>query len=425
MRAIVWTQRDNMPSVPTDCPQRDERFGWTGDMQVFCGAACFNMDMAAFLAKWLRDIRDAQASNGRLPDFAPHPYNPDDRFSGNPGWGDALPIVAWTLYTMYGDRRVLEEMFEPCARFVDWIRRENPDLIWRPNPYPFCYGDWLTADTLKLDNWPTKGGEVPKEIYATAFFAHDTDLVAKMATVLGRDAEAKKYAELAAQVRDAFNRDFVDADAKIPAETQAGYALALAFDLLPDSKRERAAQRMVEALKPYLGHLSTGFQSTLRMMLQLVRFGHADAAYELINKTTIPSWGYMVEHGGTTIWERWDSFVEGRGFQNPGMTSFCHYAIGAVGEWMYRVIGGINPDDSAQGFERAVIQPIPGGGLTWAKASYESIRGTIATHWWIDGKKFQLDVTIPPNVRAKVVLPGQRQGSEVGSGNHHLECEVG
>jgi alpha-L-rhamnosidase len=422
---IQWGQKGNFLDVPTDCPQRDERLGWTGDMQVFCGAACFNMDMAAFLGKWLRDIADGQSVDGQMPDFAPHPYDPDTRFSGNPGWGCAAPVVAWKLYSIYGDRRLLEEMFEPCARFVRAIHRENPNLIWRPRTFPFTYGDWLDADTLKLDGWPTKGGEVPKDLYATAFFAHDADLVARMARVLGRDSESREFETLARKIRDQFNQEFVSTDATIKGDTQAGYALALAFDLLPENQRERAAGHMVDALKPYGGALSTGFQSTLRMMLALTRFGHHKQAYALITRREMPSWGYMVEHGGTTIWERWDGFVEGRGFQNAGMNSFCHYAIGAVGEWMYRVIGGINPDESQPGFKRLIIRPIPGGGLTWAKCAYRSIRGRIATHWQVDPAtgKFSLDLTIPPNMSAVVDVPGASP-VEVGSGSHGFQSQL-
>ncbi|MBC8108855.1 MAG: family 78 glycoside hydrolase catalytic domain [Anaerolineae bacterium] len=423
MRAIVWTQRDNMISVPTDCPQRDERLGWTGDMQVFCGTASFNMDVSKFLAKWMQDLVDAQCTDGHMPDFAPHPFDPDTRFSRNPGWGDAAPIGAWKLYTMYGDRRLLEEMYEPCARMLRAVHRDSPDLIWRGRAYPFMYGDWLTADTLQLEGWPRSGGEVPKDIYSTAFFAHHADLMTRMATVLGRESDAREFSALAMAVKKKFVEAFVDSDAKIKGDTQAGYALALAFDLLPERMQERAAAHMVEALKPYGGALSTGFQSTLRMMLQLSRFGYHDQAYALVNRREMPSWGYMVEHGGTTIWERWDGFVEGRGYQNPGMNSFCHYAIGAVGEWMYRVIGGINPDESQPGFGHVIIKPIPGGGLTWAKCAYPSVRGRIVSDWKVDGAKLTMNVVIPPNMTATVHVPESGK-KEIGSGTYEFESTL-
>ncbi|CAN5526620.1 alpha-L-rhamnosidase [soil metagenome] len=425
MRAIVWTQRDNMTSVPTDCPQRDERLGWTGDMQVFCGTACFNMDMSKFLAKWCRDIADAQCTDGHMPDFAPHPFDPDTRFSRNPGWGDAAPIVAWKLYTMYGDRRLLEEMYEPCARMLRAVHRDSPDLIWRGRAYPFMYGDWLTADTLQLDGWPKSGGEVPKEIYGTAFFAHHADLMRRMSAALGRKQDEAEFAALFDAIRESFLEHFVDRDAKINGDTQAGYALALAFDLLPENMRDRAAARMVDALKPYGGALSTGFQSTLRMMLELSRHGYHEQAYALVNRTAMPSWGYMLEHGGTTIWERWDGFVQGRGYQNPFMNSFCHYAIGAVGEWMYRVIGGINPGKSQPGFGHVIIKPVPGGGLTWANCALRTVRGKIVSNWKLDQstRRLTLDVVIPPNVTATVHVPADDSPriERIGSGAYQFE----
>jgi alpha-L-rhamnosidase len=314
-------------------------------------------------------------------------------------------------------------MFEPCARFVRAMKRDAEDLIWRGRAYPFMYGDWLTADTLKLEGWPKSGGEVSKEIYATAFFAHDADLLARMSRALGRESEAEEFSAMFEAVRGKFVEAFVDHEGKIRGDTQAGYALALAFNLLPENMRERAAKHMVAALKPYGGALSTGFESTLRMMLMLSKYGYHDQAYALVNRREMPSWGYMVEHGGTTIWERWDGFVEGRGFQNPFMNSFCHYAIGAVGEWMYRVIGGINPDESRPGFGHVIIKPIPGGGLSWAKVAYPSIRGRIVSNWRVEGSKLTMDVTIPPNMSASVHVPDAGV-QEIGSGTHTFQSTL-
>lgn len=408
MSAIQWTQRANLHSVPTDCPQRDERLGWMGDAQVFAQTAIFNMDMAAFFTKWARDIREAQAKDGRFPDFAPHPFDPDQRFSGNPGWADAGVFVPWLVYLNYGDKDLLAEHFEAARRYVDWSVANNPDLIWR-NPgqlTPLWYGDWLNADTFAdLAGIPRKGGEVPKEIYSTAFLAQSARRVAQMAGVLGRKKEAAQYRRLAGKVRAAFNRAFVSRNGRIHGDTQAGYALALNFDLLPERLVPLAAKRMIEALARYDGGLSTGIQSTVRMMIELTRYGYHDAAYALMMRTTIPSWGYMVEHGGTTIWERWDGWVEGRGFQDPGMNSFNHYAIGAVGEWMYRVIGGLNPDPDAPGWKHFLIKPIPGGGLTWAQAAYESIRGRIRCRWEQSGAALTVAVEIPANTSATVFIP--------------------
>ncbi len=408
MLAILWTQDSNMVGVPTDCPQRDERLGWTGDIQVFSQAAMFNRDMAGFFTKWLRDLREGQTADGRLPDFAPHPLDPEVRFSGNPGWADAITVIPWRQYANYGDRRILEECYDSARRWVDWSERNNPDFLWRSSDRltPANYGDWLNADTFQdIPGLPRSGGEVPREIYATAWFAHSAAAVARMARVLGRAEDERRYTDLARRVTAAFNRAYVAKDGRMKGDTQAGYALALSFDLLPARLRPAAARRMVAGLKRYGGALSTGFMSTIRMMNELVRWGYPDEAYRLALRREMPSWGYMVEHGATTIWERWDGWVEGRGFQNPSMNSLNHYAIGAVGEWVWRTVAGINPCEDEPGCRRVEIRPVPGGGLTEVRAEWRSIRGPVRVAWQADARTFDLEVSVPPNVRATVTLP--------------------
>jgi alpha-L-rhamnosidase len=397
MRAIGWTQDSNLHGVPTDCPQRDERLGWAGDVQVFSQAAMFNRDMAAFFAKWLRDLREGQTADGRIPDFAPHVLEPEVRFSGNPGWGDAITVIPWRQYVTYGDRRILEECFESARRWVDWSERSNPGLLWleRGPLTPLFYGDWLNADTFKdIPGFPRTGGEVPKEVFATAWFAHSASTVARMAGVLARADDERRYAKLARRITAAFNREYVGKDGRIRGDTQAGYALALSFDLLPARLRPLAARRMVAGFRRYRGALSTGFLSTVRMMNELVRWGYADEAYRLLLRRQMPSWGYMIDHGGTTIWERWDGWVEGRGFQSPSMNSFNHYAIGSVGEWVWRTAAGINPCESDPGCRRVEIRPVPGGGLTGVRAVWRSIRGPVGVAWQTSGAAFELDVSI-------------------------------
>ncbi|MCX7029868.1 MAG: family 78 glycoside hydrolase catalytic domain [Spirochaetes bacterium] len=407
MRAIGWTQDSNLHGVPTDCPQRDERLGWAGDIQVFSQAAMFNRDMAGFFTKWLRDLREGQAADGRIPDFAPHALESEVRFSGNPGWGDAITVIPWRQYVTYGDRRILEESFESARRWLDWSERGNPDLLWRyRQQLTPIYGDWLNADTFKdIPGLPRKGGEVPKEVYATAWFAHSASLTARMAGVLGRTEDERRYADLSNRVTAAFNRAYVSKDGRIRGDTQAGYALALSFDLLPVRLRPIAARRMVAAFKRYHGALSTGFISTVRMMNELVRWGYAGEAYRLALRREMPSWGYMIDHGGTTIWERWDGWVEGRGFQNPSMNSFNHYAIGSVGEWVWRTVAGINPCEDEPGCRRVEIRPVPGGGLTETRAVWRTIRGPVGVAWQASRQVFEVEVSIPPNMRATVVLP--------------------
>jgi alpha-L-rhamnosidase len=410
MSNIVWTQRGNLHSTPTDCPQRDERLGWMGDIQAFSQTAIFNMDMAAFFSKWLQDVRDDQDAEGRFPDFAPNPTSVLEKpgFYGAPAWGDAGTVVPWRAYQNYADRRLLDEHFTAARRWVDFIHGKNPNLLWE-NARHNDYNDWLNADTIVLEGWPKAGGMVPKPVFATAFFAHSCELVAKMAAVLGREDEAATYSGLFERIKAAFNRAYVKPDGRIEGDTQAGYALALHFDLLSENLREAAARRMVEGLKPYNGHLSTGIQATHRLMLELTRWGYIDEAYRLLNLTTFPSWGFMIENGATTIWERWDGYVKGRGFQNPGMNSFNHWALGAVGEWMWRTIAGLNPEESAPAFKEFTIRPRPGGGLSWARGTYHSIRGTIASDWRIEGGRIILNVTIPPNTTANVFVPARDQ----------------
>ncbi|MGQ9592017.1 MAG: glycoside hydrolase family 78 protein [Planctomycetota bacterium] len=423
-RNIVWTHRDNMHSVPTDCPQRDERCGWMGDMLVFAQTACFDMDMAAFFTKWVGDIRDAQADDGRYPDIAPHPFDPNARFSGVPAWGDAGTVVPWRMYVNYGDRRVLEEHFDSARRWVDWIAAQNPDRLWK-NRRHNDYGDWLNGDTLRLEGfgYPKGGAEMPKEVFATAFFQHSASLVAKMAAALGREEDARRYAALADEIRAAFNAAYVKDDGTIHGDTQSGYALALGFDLLPEAKRPLAAQRMVQRIEEYKGHISTGFHTTVHLMNELTRWGHNDVAYQLVGNRTIPSWGYTIEQGATTIWERWDGYVEGRGFQDPGMNSFCHYAFGSVGEWMYRTILGISPDEAHPGWAHFVLRPRPGKGLEWAKGSYESIRGRIASEWRVRGQDLEFTCTVPPNATATIYVPAKGASLVTEGGKPAREAE--
>ncbi len=403
-RNILWTQRANLMSSPTDCPQRDERLGWMGDIQAFSQTAIFNMDMAAFFTKWVQDVRDAQARNGRFPDFAPHPYVPDVRFSGAPAWADAGVIVPWRCYVNYADRRMLEQHFDAAVRWVEFVRGANPDLLWRQQRGN-DYNDWLNGDWVKKEGWPTKGGSVPHEVFATAFFAHSTDLLSRMARVLGREAEAAKYGELFDAIRAAFQRAFVQPDGAIRGDTQAGYALALHFDLLPQALRTNAAQRLAANIEQYDGHLATGIQSTHRALLELSERGYHELAWQLVTNRTFPSWGYMIENGATTIWERWDGFVKGRGFQDAGMNSFNHWALGAVGEWMTRHILGFQPEETHPGWERFTIHPRPGGGVTWARGHYESPRGRIASDWRLTPGEFRLDVIVPANTSAAVHFP--------------------
>ncbi|TSA32037.1 MAG: rhamnosidase [Verrucomicrobiaceae bacterium] len=404
MQNILWTQRANLMGVPTDCPQRGERLGWLGDIQAFAQTAIFNMDMAAFLSKSVQDIRDDQADDGRFPNVAPFPGDSNIPNTGVPAWGDAGTIIPWLVYENYGDTRLLQEHFEAARRWVDFIHKANPGLIWANNRGA-DFNDWLNGDKVKLAGWPNQGGSVPKEVFATAFFAHSTELVAKMAAAIGRKEEARYYGELFENIKTAFNQSFVKPDGRIEGDTQGGYALALSFNLLPDDLRPKATAHLVENIRRYQNHLSTGIQTTHHAMLELMRNNQPAVAWQLLTNRTFPSWLYMIDNGATTIWERWDGYVKGRGFQDAGMNSFNHWALGAVGEWMWRNIAGFNPDENQPGWKHFVIAPKPGGGVTWAKSEYQSIHGAIQCDWKIENGKLTLRATVPPNTTATICVP--------------------
>lgn len=401
---ILWTQRDNMTSVPTDCPQRDERMGWMGDAQVFCQNSMFNMDMAAFYTKWVKDIRDAQSSRGTFPDIAPHANKPDIRFSNAPAWGDAGVIVPWRMYQNYGDKEILRSHYDAMKRYLENIRKQNHDYLWLKD-IGNNYGDWLNANSIIAEGYDKTRGEIPKDVFATAYYANSVRLFSQMAAVLGNEKDAKEYQWLFEKIRQKFNEAYVDKDGGIKGNTQSAYALALNFDLLPEDKRIQAFNHLLKCIEEYDYRISTGFMTTLMMMKELVKNGRTDIAYQFLESERLPSWIYSINQGATTIWERWDGYVKGRGFQDAGMNSFCHYSIGAVGEWMYRNILGINPDDDHPGYKHFTIHPRPGGTLTWAKGSYNSIHGLISSAWKSENGVFTLNVEIPVNTSATIILP--------------------
>ncbi|MBI4893240.1 MAG: family 78 glycoside hydrolase catalytic domain [Acidobacteria bacterium] len=437
MANILWSQRGNLYSVPTDCPQRDERLGWMGDAQTFSQTMIFNMDMAAFFTKWILDIRDDQAPTGQFPDYAPNPGIRDTppKQVGAPAWGDAGVIVPWRMWQNYADRRLLAEHYEAARRWVDFIEKNNPNGLWL-TARAADYNDWVNGDFVILDGWPTSGAAIPKPIFATAFWAHSTDLLSRMAAVLEKKDDAERYAALHSRIKAAFNREWVKADGRIEGDTQASYALALHFNLLPPAQRAAAMKHLLAAIDRYKGHLSTGIHATSRLMLELTREGRPDTAYHLAMLKEFPSWGFMIENGATTIWERWDGYIKGRGFQNPGMNSLNHWAFGSVGEWMWRTIVGLNPDDAAPGWAHFEVRPVPGGGLTSAEGSYDSIRGPIRVAWDAAGGFVTVRVSVPPNARATVYVPTSdpasvteggkpvKAVSEVGSGEYTFRARL-
>jgi alpha-L-rhamnosidase len=397
---IVWGQRSNFLDVPTDCPQRDERLGWTGDAQVFASTAAFNMDVAGFFAKWLGDVAADQHASGSLPWVIPNVLGGDSiEAAGTAGWSDAAVIVPWTMYVAYGDRGLLERQYPSMRAWVEFERRRaGSDLIWQPG---WQFGDWLA---LHSDDPSYPGATTSTDYIATAYLAHSANLVARAARALGKAGDAARYDSLFRAVRTAFNREFVSAGGRVGENTQTAYALALAFDLLPDSVAPAAAARLAAGVRARGMHLTTGFLGTPQLLPVLSATGHLDVAYGLLMQRTYPSWLYPITRGATTMWERWDGIRPDSSFQDVGMNSFNHYAFGAVGDWMYRTIGGINLDPGAPGGKRVRIAPRPGAGLTHARATLETPYGTVMSSWRLEGQGFVLNVTVPPNTAAEVKL---------------------
>jgi alpha-L-rhamnosidase len=387
---IYWGERGNYLSVPTDCPQRDERLGWMGDAEVFAPTATCNNDVAAFLSKFTQDTEDAQSPAGGFSDVSPRM---GDQSDGAPAWGDAGVIIPWAIYENYGDKRILAERYGAMRKWIEYIDSVNPDHLWikRSNNN---FGDWLNVQD-----------DTPRDVIATAYFAHSTDLLARSARVLGKADDAAKYRALCQAIREAFVSHFVGGDVLIKGDTQTDYVLALAFDLLPEAMRARAAERLVAHIHDRKDHLSTGFVGVGSLCPTLTRFGHTDLAYKLLENDTYPSWGYSIRQGATTIWERWDGWTQEKGFQDPGMNSFNHYSLGSVGRWMYETVAGIAPDPAAPGYKRFIVHPIMGPGINSARASLMTMHGEIKTAWNYSAHRFHLDLTVPVNTMATVYVP--------------------
>jgi alpha-L-rhamnosidase len=416
---ILWGQKGNFLDVPTDCPQRDERLGWTGDAQAFARTASFNFDVAGFYTKWLKDLAADQKPSGAVPHVIP---NVLDRKSptasaGSAGWADASVVVPWTVYVVYGDTRILEQQYPSMKAWVDYMtRRAGERLLWDTD---FTFGDWLAFATTRSD-YP--GATTDKDLVCQAYFARSTDLLQRTAAILGKSEDAAKYADLLARIRKVFLDEFVTPNGRLASNTQTAYALALGFGILPEEKRAEAARRLAENVRSF-GHLTTGFLGTPLLCQVLADYGYWDEAFLLLNRKEYPSWLYPITRGATTIWERWDGLKPDGTFQDPGMNSFNHYAYGAIGEWLYKAVAGIEIDPQHPGYRHILIQPHPGGGLDHAMAAIDTIYGPASSDWKISGGQFTLAVEVPPNGTATVRLPRaprdqvRESGQPVAAGN--------
>lgn len=412
---VVWGMRGNFLDVPTDCPQRDERLGWTGDLEVFSPTASYLYDVSGLLQSWLKDLAvDQRKSGGRVPHVVPNVLGKQS--AGGAAWADAATVVPWVLYQRFGDAKILADQFESMCAWVDYVASvAGESRLWNKG---FQFGDWL--DPTAPPDKPAQA-RTDKVIVASAYFVHSAELVAKAAEVLGRTDAQKKYQSLADEARAAFAREYITPSGRMMNDAETAYALALIFDLLPTpEQRQHAGNRLDELVRESGFHIRTGFVGTPLICDALCSTGHYGTAYRLLMQRECPSWLYPVTMGATTIWERWDSMLPD-GSINPGeMTSFNHYALGAVADWMHRTIAGLTPTEP--GYRRMEIRPRPGGGLTHAQTRHVTPYGMAECNWKIDDGKFDLNITIPANASALVVLPNG-EGHEVGSGAWHWSVD--
>ena len=403
---IITTQLANFFEVPTDCPQRDERLGWTGDAQIYARSATYNADVASFFTKFLIDLDDAQRWYGAYPNFAPFPYSRPNQYS--PAWMDAGVIIPYTMYKVYGDTRIVEYMYPGMKKFMAFQEDASTNFL-RPGGGN-NWGDWLSVDET-----------TSHDFIASAFYGYDADLMAKMAGAIGEEADVKKYKTLFDNIKAAFSEKYIKADGYTIEDSQTSYALALYFNLYPDELAESGAARLAEKIRDNGNRFSSGFLGTKYIMLVLAQYGYTDLAYKLFKQTEYPSWGYSVMNGSTSIWERWNSYSKDQDQNsqiNAQMNSFSHYAFGSVAEWMF--IHALGIDTEGSGFRDIIIKPTVSREMNELKGSYQSINGTISTAWNWEGDRFTLKISVPANTSAKVIIPAS-EGASIREGNNPLK----
>jgi alpha-L-rhamnosidase len=392
----LWSQKGNFLEVPTDCPQRDERLGWTGDAQVFSHTASYNFAAGTFYRQWLASVRDSfRDEPGGESGFAD--VAPDIGLRhGSTGWGDAAVIIPYVTWMHTGDRRLLEENFDAMQRWIEAQARDWPDGIRRSTR---SYGDWLAPGYAAAEA-PT-----PYVLLATAYYARATDFAGRTAAELGRTEAAQRDRALLTKIKAAFRREFITDDGRITSDEQTTYLIALGFDLVPAELRPKSVAHLLRTFAEKHDHIATGFLGTPLVTPVLTEIGRPDLAYTVLLQESYPGWLFSVKNGATTIWERWDSWTPEKGFNPEGMNSFNHYAYGSVVGWFYDTIAGLKPDAGAPGWKIFHVAPTPGGGLTFAKASVETPYGVAASDWKIANGRFELAVTVPANTQAQIALP--------------------
>ncbi len=402
---ILWGLKGNFVDIPTDCPQRDERLGWTGDAQIFCRTASFLMNTYNFMRKWLKDVAADQTPEGGVPHVVPDILsgNTEDDWLMSQGshsaaaWADVAVINPWTVYQTFGDKKILEEQYASMKGWIDFMRTHAEDYIWN---YKLQFGDWVALDAEEGSYF----GATPNDLTCTAYFAYSTGLFVKIAKVLNRIEDYEYYSNLYCKIVDKFQSTFFDTEGNMTAQTQTAHIVALYFRLVPEKYREKIIQNLVKLLEKENGHLVTGFVGTPYFCHALSENGCMKEAYELLMKDDFPSWLYQVKKGATTVWEHWDGLKPDGTMWSPDMNSFNHYAYGAIGEWLYRVVAGIEIDEDMPGYKHTIIQPHVGGNLTYVKGEYDSVYGAVKTHWQAAGREVILEVEIPANTTATIKL---------------------
>lgn len=411
---ITWGLKGNFLDIPTDCPQRDERLGWTGDAQIFISTASYLYNVLPFFRKWLRDLALDQRPDGGMPFVIPDTLKnikPDPNIKMNHsscGWGDAAVIVPWTLYECFGDKRVLEEQYASMRNWVEYIRTQANGNLWNTG---FHFADWVALDAKE----GSYVGATPPDLCATAYYAYSTELMAKTAEIIGRIEDTEKYRKLHDDIVKAYQEEFFTPSGRLAAKTQTAHILSLVFGLTPEEFIPRTIETLVKLIEENDGHLVTGFLGTPYFCYALSQNGKLKEAYELLQREDYPSWLYQVKMGATTVWEHLDGIKPDGSMWSADMNSFNHYAYGAVGDWLYRVVAGISPLEA--GCRRILISPNPGGSLTCAEAGLKTPYGLVRSHWKLDKGMFTLNVKIPPNTSAQIVLPDGKE-IETGSGEY-------
>ncbi|HEY8918733.1 MAG TPA: family 78 glycoside hydrolase catalytic domain, partial [Chitinophaga sp.] len=400
---IEWSMKGNFLDIPTDCPQRSERLGWTGDAQVFFRTAAFNMHVQRFFEKWLKDLKADQREDGSVPNIIPNLYRKLGKRSGVAGWGDAATIIPWGLYWVYGDTAILQQQYESMKAWVDYIKSKSKEGLWLANGY----GDWYAP-----------GDSTSLPYIDQCFWAHSTKLLIESAKVLGLQNDITQYETLLDSIKTAFLKRYINSDGKAITHTQTAYVLALQLDMLPDSLQSKAATHLANLVEEKQNHLATGFLGTPHLLFALSKHGYTDLAFKLLNQDTYPSWLYAVKMGATTIWEKWDAVKPDSTVQ---ATSYNHYSYGAVGDWLYRTVAGI--EAASPGYKEIIIHPHVGGGLTWVKASYESAYGKIVSNWQVKEGKLFMEVEVPAGTTATIIVPG-KAGQKVGEGKYKFTAKL-